>query len=182
MNSPMKKRLFVCIIVGFSVSFFVIFFLISFTQSAYSTPTKTNSVFNQMSILLGPPPNSTNVPLDTTISIDTVASASLNDLNIIPYVAIDYTTSYVTGPLTYETNFYPTELLKPGISYNVSVTILDDLVTWTFTTTSQPFVVGINFYLAKNALLITFLVAAILTSILGFIIWFREKQLVGHST
>ena len=78
----------------------MVFLLISFTQSAYSTPTKTNSIFNQMSIALGPPHNSTNILLDTSISIDTVASVSLNDLNIIPDLTIDYITSYVTELLT----------------------------------------------------------------------------------
>ena len=176
MHSPKNKRFFFILIVIFALSFFIAFLLISLTQSAYSTPSQTTIIFNQMSITLGPAPNSTNIPLDTTISVDTIASASLTDLYTIPDEKFGHITSYATGPLTYETRYYPGQPLKPDTSYNISVTIFDNPVTWTFTTTSQPFTPELNYYLAKNNVLFTLLTATIITSISGFFIWLRKNN------
>ena len=176
MKSSKNKQLFFVFTLIFFLSFFATFLLISLTQCAYSTPPHNTIIFNQMSITLGPSPNSTNIPLDTTITIDAMASASLTDFYTIPYEPYDHITSYATGPLTYETTYYPAQPLKPATSYNVSVTIFDTSVTWTFTTTSQPFFPEINFYLAKNVVLITLLTATIITTLSGFFIWLRRNN------
>ena len=171
-----NKRFFFILIVIFAISFSVIFFFVSLTQTAYSSPSQTTILFNQMSINLGPSPNSTNIPLDTVITVDTIASASLTDLYTIPYETFEYITSYATGPLTYETRYHPAQPLKPATSYTISVTIFDNPVTWNFTTTSQPFTPKINYFLAKNNLLITFLTAIIITLLSGFFIWLRKNN------
>ena len=176
MQYSKNKRLFFIFIVIFAISFSTLFLLISITQSAYSIPSQTTIMVNQMSITLGPAPNSTNIPLETAITVDTIASASLNDLIIIPDEKFDHITSYATGPITYETRYYPAQPLKPATSYNMSITIFDNPVTWTFTTTSQPFTPEINYYLAKNNVLIILLTATIITSISGFFIWLRKNN------
>ena len=176
MRSFKNKRFFFILIVIFAISFSVIFFFVSLTKTAYSSPSQTTLLFNQMSINLGPSPNSTNIPLDTVITVDTIASASLTDLYTIPYETFDYVNSYATGPLTSETRYYPGQPLNPATSYTISVTIFGNPVTWNFTTTSQPFTPKINYFLAKNNLLITFLTAIIITLLSGFFIWLRKNN------
>ena len=172
-----KRTLFtIYLITGFSIVFIVTFLTIQFTQSAYSTPGKDVLAIEGMHIILGPPPNSTNIPLDTTITIDTLASAALNDLRLTPEVLISHVTSYVSGPLSYEETFHPAHPLNPSTSYTVSVTILDVPVSWTFTTTSETFNPGISFYLATNKLLIASSVAAIGSLGLGTIISHRQRN------
>ena len=163
------------LITVFSIVFLVTFLTIQFSQSAYSTPTKAVFIIDNMHINLGPPPNSTSIPLDTTITIDTLASAELNDLRITPEVPISHVTSYVSGPLSYEETFHPAYPLTPDTSYTVSVTILDVPVSWTFTTTSEAFNPEIGFYIAKNSLLIALSMAALTSLILGLIISRKQK-------
>lgn len=162
--------------VVFSASFLVVFLAIFLTQSAYSTPAHYISVVDGMGITLGPPPNSTNILLDTTITIDTLNSAEVSDLHITPEVPIARVTSENSGPLTSLKTFYPAQQLKPATSYNVSATIMDVPVSWSFTTTSEPFNLGISFYLATNVLWIALSAALSATSIFGFAMWYKRKQ------
>ena len=173
MDLSKRTRFIMYLITVFSIVFLVTFLTIQFTQSAYSTPAKDVLAVEGMRITLGPPPNFTNIPLDTTITIDTLASVALNDLRITPEVPISHVTSYVSGPLSYEETFHPAHPLDPSTSYAVSVTILDVPVSWTFTTTSETFNPGISFYLAKNTLLIAFSVAVLASVSFGLIISHR---------
>ncbi len=167
--------------VVFSASFLTIYLAIFFSQSSHSTPSNSVSLVGGMDISLGPPPNSTNVPLDTTITVEAVASANLNDLHLTPDVSIARVYSEVTSPLTYQNTFYPAQLLQPATTYNVSVTIMDLPVSWTFTTTSEPFTPGISFYLATNVLWISLAVAASATAIVGFAVWFKFRKILGEA-
>ncbi|MBM4401095.1 MAG: hypothetical protein FJ045_04005 [Crenarchaeota archaeon] len=177
-----KLHLTLRLAVVFSASFLTVFSAIFLTQSAYSTPSNHVLIVDGMDITLGPPPNSTNIPLDTTITIDALASASLNDLHMTPEVPIARVYSEVSGPLTYLNTFYPAQLLKPATSYTVSVTIMDVPVSWSFTTTSEPFNPGISFYLATNVLWIALSAAISATSIVAFVIWFFRRKQVNHKT
>jgi hypothetical protein len=177
MNLLSKNQYFAaCLALVFLVSFIVAFFTISIMQSAYSTPSSYASVIDGMDISVGPPPNSTGVSLDATITVEALASASLNDLRMTPKVNFASVTSDSTGPLTYRTSFHPDKLLKPSTSYNVSVTIMNVPIQWSFTTTSQPFQPGTSYYLATNALLIALSAAAFTTTIAGFSLWLKRKQ------
>jgi hypothetical protein len=166
--------------VVFVASFLTVFLAIFFSQSAHSTPSSYGLVLNSMDISVGPPPNSTNVPLDTTITVDALASAALNDLHLTPEVPIGRRYSEVTSPLTYLNTFYPAQLLKPATSYTVSVTILNEPFSWSFTTTSEPFNPGISFHLATNVLWIALSAAASATIIAGFAIWFKRKKVKAN--
>jgi hypothetical protein len=176
MNHSEKLYLASRLAVVFAASFLTVFLAIFLTQSAYSTPSNYVSVVNGMDITLGPPPNSTNIPLDTTITVDALASAALNDLHLTPEVPIASRYSEVTSSLTYLNTFYPAQPLKPATSYTVSVTILNEPVSWSFTTTSEPFNPGISFYLATNVLWIALSAATSATIIVGFAIWLRRKR------
>ena len=153
---------------------------ISFTQSAYSTPTKKTSMFDTMTITLGPPPNSTDISLDTTITIDTVATATLNNLQITPQTPISHMESVTSGSLTYDNIIYPAQQLEPATAYTISVNILDVPVTWTFTTTSDPLDPGFGFYLVKNNVGISLTVAVLNTLVLGLLIWFKKGKVITN--
>jgi len=174
----LSKKLLAALILAavFASTFLTVFLVISLTQSAYSTPDNYVSAVDSMDITIGPTPNSTDVSLDTTITIDALSSATVNDLHTAPEVPIALVTSEVSGPLSYKLTFYPAQLLKPATSYTVSVTIKDVPVSWSFTTTSEPYHPTINFYLATYALWIALSAAVATTSIVGFAIWYRKKR------
>jgi hypothetical protein len=176
MNLSKKLHTVLLLIAVFSASFLTVFLAIILTQSAYSTPSNNLSTINGMDIILGPPPNSTNIPLDTTITVDALASAALNDLHVTPELPIARVYSEATSALTYQTTFYPAQLLKPATSYNVSVTIMGGPLSWSFTTTSEPFSPSVSFLLATNALWIGLAVATSATAIVGFAFWFKKKR------
>jgi hypothetical protein len=159
----------------FAASFLTVFLVIFFTQSTYSTPSSYVSVINDMDITVGPPPNSTNIPLDTTITVDALASASLNDLHLTPEVPIASRYSQVTSSVTYINTFYPAEPLEPATPYTVSVTVLNEPLSWSFTTTSEPFSPNISYILATNVLWISLSAATSATLIAGFAIWLKKK-------
>jgi len=172
-----KKQYAVLLLVAvFLGSFLVAFLTISLTQSAYSTPSQYLVGLNGMDITLGPPPNSTDVRLDTTITIDAVATAELNDLHLTPEVPIASVASHTTGILTYVNTFYPAKLLTPATSYNVSVVVEGVPVSWSFTTTSEPFSPGISYYLATNVLGVALATATPATSVVGFVVWHKRRK------
>ena len=177
MNLSNRLRTGLLLLAVFAASFLFVFFPILLTQSAYSTPSNYILMHQGMDLTLGPPPNATGIPLDTTITVDALASAALNDLQLNPPVPIARVYSESTGPLTYVTTFYPAQVLKPATTYTVYVTILGAPVSWSFTTTSEPFSPGTSFILASNAAWISLSGAAVATSIVGFALWFRRRKL-----
>lgn len=176
MHLSKKLHAALLLAVVFSASFLTVFLAIFLTQSAYSTPPQAILAVNSMEITLGPPPNSTNIPLDTTIIIDTLNFADVTDLRITPEVPIAGVTSENSGPLSSLKTFYPAQQLKTAITYNVSITIMEVPMSWSFTTTSEPFNPTISFYLATNVLWIALSAAVSATSIVGFAIQFKRKQ------
>ncbi len=175
MNLSKNQYIVVRLALVFSATFFVAFLTIDLTQSAYSTPSSYAISINGMDFSVGPPPNSTEVSLDTTITVEALASASLNDLQVIPKVNFASVTSESTGPLTYRTTFHPDKLLETATSYNVSVTVMTLPVQWSFTTTSKPFQPGTTYYLATNIVLIALSAAAFATIIAGLLLWLKRK-------
>ena len=176
MNLSKKLRAALILAAVLMLTFLTVFLAISLTQSAYSTPDRYASGVNGMTITIGPKPNSTAVPLDTTITIDALSSATINDLHMTPEVPISLVATEVSGPLSYQQTFYPAQLLKPATSYTVSVTISDMPVSWSFTTTSEPYHPTISFYLATYALWIAFATAIATISLVGLAIWYRKKR------
>jgi hypothetical protein len=176
MNLSKKMRAVLIIAAVFASTFLAVYLVISSTQSAYSTPENYVSELEGMDITIGPKPNATDVPIDTTITIDALSSATLNDLNATPEIPIANIAVEVSGPLSYKQTFYPAQLLKPCTSYTVSVTIRDTPVSWSFTTTSEQYQPTISFYLATYAPWIALATAATTTLIAGSAIWHRKKR------
>ena len=169
-----KLHLFLFLALVFSVSFLTLFLAIFFSQSAYSMPPIYTLEINGMGVKVGPPPNSTRIPLDTTIIIDALTSVSLTDFQITPQVPIANLDSENSGPLTYLNKFYPAQPLESATFYTVSVTIMNVPVSWSFTT-SNVFSPGIGFHLATNALWIALGISALATLIAAFTIRLRSK-------
>lgn len=175
----LSKKLHVAIILTlfFVLTFLVLFLVISLTQSAHSTPGNYISAVDSMSITIGPAPNATNISLDTTITIDALSATTISNLRMTPQVPIALVTNEVSGPLSYKQTFYPAQPLEPATSYVVSVTIKNIPVSWSFTTTSEPYHPTISFYLATYALWIALSAATATTSSIGFAIWYRKKRI-----
>jgi hypothetical protein len=182
MNLSKKMRAALILAGVFVFTFLTVFLVIFLTQPAHSTPDSYVLEGDGMAITIGPKPNSTDVPLDTTITIDALASAALNDLHLTPEVPIARVTSEVSGPLSYKQTFYPAQLLKPATSYTVSVTIVNVPVSWSFTTTSELYHPTISFYLATYVLWIAFSTATATTLLVGLAIWYRKKRVYEPSS
>jgi len=174
MNLSKKMRMTLILAAVFAFTFLAVFLVISNTQSAYSTPNTYLSEVKGMDITIGPKPNSTDVPLDTTIIIDALSSATLDDLDTTPKISISSIAVEVSGPLSYKQTFYPSQLLKPATSYTVSLAIRDIPISWSFTTTSEPYQPTISFYLATYATWIALATAITLTSLTGSLIWLKR--------
>ncbi len=176
MNLSKKMRMTLILAAVFAFTFLAVFLVISNTQSAYSTPNTYLSEVEGMDITIGPKPNSTDVPLDTTIIIDALSSATLDDLDTTPKISISNIAVEVSGPLSYKQTFYPAQLLKPATSYTVSIAIRDIPISWSFTTTSEPYQPTISFYLATYATWIALATATTLTSLTGSLIWLKKSR------
>jgi hypothetical protein len=177
-ESRMKKAKTILILTAaFAASFITVFLAISLTQSAYSTPSSYLSDIDGFAIILGPPPNATDVALDTTIFVETWRETRVDNLSLTPEVPIarrsDERVAVASGLYT----FYPAEPLKPATTYNVSVFIMNKIVSWSFTTTPEPFRPGISFYLATYVFWIALATAIAGTSIVGGLVWLRRNRI-----
>jgi hypothetical protein len=181
MELSKKLRMALVLALAFSASFTAAYLALFLTQTGHSTPASYLSTINGMDLGLGPPPNATNVPLDTAITVEAVASAALNNLHLMPEVPIARVYSEATSSLTYLNTFYPAELLQPATAYNVSVTFLGTPVSWAFTTTSEPYHPSLNYYLATNMVWISLAAAALTTAVVGLAVWFKFRQVLGES-
>ena len=175
MNLSKKMRVSLILAAVFSSTFIIVLAGISSTQSAYSTPDNYLSEVGGMNVTIGPKPNVTDVLLDTTITVDAFSSATLNDLQTTPEVAIANVAIEVSGPISYNQIFYLAQLLEPATTYIATVTIRDTPVSWNFTTTSELYQPTTSFYLATYAPGIALATATITTLLAGSVIQ-RQKR------
>ena len=179
-----RNRLRTALLLGvvFAALFFAVFFLISATQTAYSTPaTMPEAIYRNgsripLAIGLGPVPNSTNVPLNTTIVVFQLRGVSVENLHLTPEVPISGRTDAPEGLASEIATFYPATPLNPDTTYNVSAEIAGTPYSWVFTTTSEPFKPDISYYLATYVFWIALATAIAGTCIAGELIWQRRKN------
>ena len=176
MGLSKNMRAALILVAVFASTFIIVFLALSGTQSAYSTPDTSLSAVEGMDITIGPKPNATDIPLDTTITIDTFSAAILNDLQVTPEVSIANVAVEVSGPISYKQTFYPAQLLQPATTYTVSVTIRNEPVSWSFTTNSQPYQPTTSFYLSAYSPWIALVTAIITTTLASSAIWRKKKQ------
>ena len=176
-ESRRKKAKTILILTAvFAASFITVFLAISLTQSAYSTPSSYLSGIDGLAIVLGPPPNATDVALDTTIFVETWRKTRVDNPRLTPGVPIARRSEEWVAVASRLYTFYPAEPLKPATTYNVSVFIMNQIMSWSFTTTPEPFRPGISFYLATYVFWIALATAIAGTSIVGGVIWLRRKR------
>jgi hypothetical protein len=176
MNLLKKLQAALPLIAVFSAIFITLLLTILFTQAANSTPSQYVFEHNGMEIKLGPPPNSTDIPLDTTITIDALATATITGFHVTPEVPMTRSHSETTGPLNYLYTYYPAQPLKPATTYTVSATISDAFVLWSFATTAEPFKPSLSYLLATNALWIALATATSATAIVVLAMRWRKAS------
>jgi hypothetical protein len=176
LNLSGKTARIVLVAAVFPVVFLTVFSAITLTQSPYSLPASSVLIVNGMDSKVGPAPNATQVPLNTAITVDALASASLNDLKVQPETRITTGASDTTGPLTYQTTFLPSEPLKPATTYTVTVTFVDAPASWSFTTTAEPFQPTLRYTLSTQAPWISAAAAAVAVVVAGFAVWAKKKR------
>ena len=179
MNFSWKKILgLLLLLVVFVVLFLTVYLWVTSTDYGYSMPSwGLSPVSFDIGVSLGPKPNATGVALDTTIRIYTMRDTTVKDLRLTPEVPIARTSEeigYVPAYGMY--TFYPAEPLKPATTYDVSVFIMRETVSWSFTTTSEPLQSEISFFIANNVFWVALLVATAGTSVIGVLVWIKRRH------
>lgn len=168
-----KRNAILLLVIVFVVLYVATFAAISTTNTAYSTPqTVPTDVYRNNSRIpiavgIGPCPNAIDVPLNTAIVVFQLRSCKIENLELTPYVPILGRSDQAEGPASGITTFYPAVPLEPNTTYNVSVTVIDTVLSWVFTTTVDSFQPSISYYLATYALGIAVVPATIGACIVG---------------
>jgi hypothetical protein len=127
-------------------------------------------------VFYGPCPGALNVSLDTLIYLYETRPVQAN-LKISPDVKIILVKQEYVGVASRITTYYPSENLKPNTTYNVSGTIGELSVWWTFTTGSsitpqQDY----EYLLSPYTWWIAIIAASIATTIFAKLIWNPSKH------
>jgi hypothetical protein len=177
-----KLRIAFLLTAVFALLFTGTFLTINFTQLGYSTPSKLSGAYGGsigVYVAVGPLENSTNVPLDTTVVVYTSRNPLVTDLHLTPEVPIENKINVpVDDGLSGKTTFYLKEPLKPATTYNASVVVMNETVTWSFTTTTEtlPLQSTIGRFITDNAFGVSLVIATIATSAVGITIWTKKNQ------
>lgn len=175
MKTSRKKALRALVLSAvFLVTFFVVFFAISLTQSTYSTPVQGKLEPGETPLFVGPPPNATDIPLDTVIVLYQTRPGG-PQLQITPDIIMAKSVDTYDWA-SVESTYYPAEPLKPATTYNLTAVVWHETFSWSFTTTPQPFQPEISYYLAKFAFWIALASAIALTFTVGILLWTRKPQ------
>ncbi len=128
--------------------------------------------------ILGPAPNSTDVPLDTAIVIALTRPVNIENLNIAPQGPAVSKTIAHSPPASETYIFCFTDPLKPATTYNVTALSGGKPITWNFTTTAEPYEPRYSTYLYPYTLWVALAVAAFVTvSVFLIILHKKEKRL-----
>jgi hypothetical protein len=179
-NLPLKNRkIMALLIVLFILSGTVTFLAINYSHFGYSVPavgSPQQGSNNGIAVSVGPVNNAADVPLETAIVVTTFRNPAVSNLKLTPETSIK---NVVNVPdLQGETTFYLNEPLKPATTYNVSVLVGDETITWSFITTSQPLTLQtqISNAIATYSLVFSLLIAAIVTLFASIIITKRKSR------
>jgi len=183
MRLPSKTLHVAIIIVAvFSASFLAIFLAIYLTPSPYlherahSTPTQYWYGETTGAPIIGPAPNTTNVPLDTTIVIDQIRSFFVGELQLSPEAPIARRVDEYYGLASRAAIFYFSEPLKPATTYNATIFLKSTSISWNFTTTAEPYYPRYEALPSGLGIYVAVVVSAAVTLIVGLIIWNKRKR------
>ncbi len=184
-----KKLVFtvLLLVAVFLISYFVAFFAISLTPYGHVTervysesPTTASNDPSYIggawqSELLSPYPGagSTNVSRDTAILIDEPRPITIENLSLSPPVPITIKFNYYVFGAYFDA--YPTELLQPNTTYNVTAIAGGTPSWWIFTTSSEPSQLTFSTHLAPYDAWVAF-TAAILVTLTGTLVIIRQRR------
>jgi hypothetical protein len=160
-----KKRL-ALLIALFVISGTTTLLGLNYSQFGYSLPTQGSTPQgsnNGIAISVGPADNASNVPLETVILVTTFRNPTVSNLRLSPEAPVR---NVVNIPdLQGKTTFYLIEPLKPATTYNASVLVGNEAITWNFTTTAQPLPLQtqVSHAIATYSVEFSLLIAAIVT-------------------
>ena len=160
MDSSRKKFLRLSLL--FVVLFLTLYFGVTLTDFGYSRPSIMVTNVGGLGVALGPESGDTNVALDTFFRIGTMRHTTVKDLQLTPEVPIARRRDLPEGLAGGDYRFYPAEPLEPATTYNASVSIMGETVSWSFTTTSKP-LHSIGFFIASNVFGTSLLIAIAVT-------------------
>jgi hypothetical protein len=193
---PSKKLVNALILVAvFLVSYAAAFFAISLTpyghysarvyskpQVAYWGDVSLNSssaggAWQDQLLSLGPSPGSNNVPRDTLLIILGARPVGPMNLTFSPELPIAKETDIyhtIGGPFS-TLYVYPTGLLQPNTTYNVSAIVAGTPSWWTFTTSSVPSKLTFVYPLASYDTWVALIVAILVTSIVSTVLYVAKR-------
>jgi hypothetical protein len=149
--------------------------------SANNEPSAMGGAFlgNQILYLM-PEAGSTNVSRDTAIWIDEPRPVRVENIRLSPEVAISRTDKHYP-PASVAIAVYPSELLQPNTTYNVSAVVADTPSWWSFTTSPEPNQYKSNTYLNPSVPWIA-LAIAITTTFGVFLVWRSVRNSYNQKT
>lgn len=158
MRGIFRKSVFALLLLAvLLLSYFVAFALISITPyghysaRVYSSPETFRDYYGNSSTMGGewleqllgvnPAPGATNVPRDTSLIIDAPRPVRVFNISLspsLPIVKDNYKLSSGFSPPSSVQTVYPSGLLEPNTTYNVSAVVAGTPSWWIFTTSSEP--------------------------------------------
>ena len=175
----------ILILIGvFLASFLTVFLVIYLTPSpylherAYSIPPRNErwgSSVPDTGNSIGPGLNATNVPLDTTVIIDQMRPFYIGELKLSPEVPIASRVDEDYWPASRFTIFYFSEPLKPSTTFNATLFVVNQTISWNFTTTTEPYHPRYEAMPSELGMYITVITSAIVTSVVGLTIWKKKN-------
>jgi hypothetical protein len=79
-------------------------------------------------------PSGSDIPLDTPIQVETWRPVTVGDLNLTPVTPVLYREEKVVVVASLQVTFYLSEQLQPNTFYTVSVPVMNETISWNFTT------------------------------------------------
>jgi hypothetical protein len=168
-----NRKIAALLIALFIISGATTFLAINYAHFGYSLPqtgSPQQGSSNGYAISVGPVNNAVDVPLETAIVVSTFRNPAVNNLVVTPQVTVR---NIINIPdLQGQTTFYPNEPLKPATTYNVSVLVGGETITWSFTTISQPLPLQtqISNTMARYSVEFSLLTATIITLLAAVVI------------
>lgn len=191
----MRLLFALAVIAVFAISYTASFFVISLTPyghysvRVYSMPEAAPTELSNSSywagawqnelIYLGPETGATNVPCDTSIIIEGLRPVQPVNVSFSPTVSIDKVTYKINsgfGPSSTQ-SIYPIGLLEPNITYNVSATVNGTPSWWTFTTSSEPSHLSLDYPLTSYDVWVALITAFLITTTFISTIVLKGKRL-----
>jgi hypothetical protein len=125
---------------------------------------------------IGPALNAANVPLDTTIVIDLMRPMEIGELQLSPDASIARRENLSSGPARMASIFYFFEPLKPATTYNATLFINNNPISWNFTTTTEPYYPRYEAFPSALGIYVDVIISAVVTSVVGLKVWKKKTN------